>query len=544
MDLQYLSPACHRDFLESIVQADMERFQNENAASIASSFRCDASMDRMQKDNQFLLLKTISEKGQEHVRFIGIGCVTGRGAEGHLNAIKEGAKDTIGFEAIINNVTHLSTDGEAKNVGRHQGLWSLLDRERREREIKLPFLKSVCAVHNSSLALKDVCKSVPEIAHLIDKLSGLATYFHTSAMRTAELEAIAKEHGLTLRRLPKYFEVRWAQFSLALFDAVLCSWQALIKFCTSSDSSHASGFGKVLSNSYNLRLMCFLADILFLLSNFQKRLQSDRLTIVDMPQEVANFQKKLTALQNKPILGGWEEALETDLVDGMFHGVQLLEKERRSTNKHLFVTQQRDFAAIRSETIHAMQHFMECRMSLSDTFTVAATKFVNFRADDNEIRAVQQEFAPDLVLAAIADQYSDIREREDVKLKSGRDILPEICQLPEFEELTTVLARILVCKPHSADCERIISSYNLLKTASRSSIDRKTISYYLHVRVNMPPLSAFDARPAAMKWIHAKQRRARETPKITQQEWMTAFQVEAVSEEPSIAEEKPMRRTF
>jgi hypothetical protein len=100
-------------------------------------------------------------------------------------------------------------------------------------------------------------------------------------------------------------------------------------------------------------------------------------------------------------------------VDGMFHGVQLFEKERHSTNKHLFVTQQRDFAAIRSETIHPMQHFMECRMSLSDTFTVVATNFVNF------IRAVQQEFAPDLDLAAIADQYSDIREREDVKLKSG-----------------------------------------------------------------------------------------------------------------------------
>jgi hypothetical protein len=89
------------------------------------------------------------------------------------------------------------------------------------------------------------------------------------------------------------------------------------------------------------------------------------------------------------------------------------------------------------------------------------------------------------------------------------------------------LARILMRKPHhAADCERIISAYNRLKSTFRNSFDRRTIVDYLFIHVNMPALNNFDARPAVLKWFADKSRRKRDTPKSAQQNWFkTIFEV-------------------
>ena len=92
----------------------------------------------------------------------------------------------------------------------------------RPKEIRHRHSPPVCAVHSTANAYKDLCKSVPEIDHVY--------LFSRSRKRTNELEKVAKVEGLTVRRFPKYFEVRWAEFTAALLDAIMCSWQALIKF--------------------------------------------------------------------------------------------------------------------------------------------------------------------------------------------------------------------------------------------------------------------------------------------------------------------------
>jgi hypothetical protein len=132
IDLQYISPLSQHEMMEAIVVADMPRFKREIETCLAASFRFDSSMDRTQKENQFELMKMINLNGHERLLFIGIGQVTESGATGHLKAIKEGSEETVGFDALFNIITHLSTDREPKNVGKHEGLWALLDRERKE----------------------------------------------------------------------------------------------------------------------------------------------------------------------------------------------------------------------------------------------------------------------------------------------------------------------------------------------------------------------------------------------------------------------------
>ena len=147
-------------------------------------------MDQTQKDNEYMLLNTINKDGKQDLKFIGIGHVTEPGAAGHLQALKMGASDTVGFDKVLKVVNRVSTDGEAKNTGQFNGL---------------------CI---SCISLyKDLCKIVPEIEHLVKKLSGIATFFHASAKRTCDLEKVGAKENLTVHRIPKYFEVRCSEFT-------------------------------------------------------------------------------------------------------------------------------------------------------------------------------------------------------------------------------------------------------------------------------------------------------------------------------------------
>ena len=72
-DLQYVTPAGHQEFLDAIVKADIRKFEKDIGNCLAVSFRCDASMDRTQKDNEFMLIKTVDKEGEESLRYVGLG---------------------------------------------------------------------------------------------------------------------------------------------------------------------------------------------------------------------------------------------------------------------------------------------------------------------------------------------------------------------------------------------------------------------------------------------------------------------------------------
>ena len=66
------------------------------------------------------------------------------------------------------------------------------------------------------------------------------------------------------------------------------------------------------------------------------------------------------------------------------------------------------------------------------------------------------------------------------------------------------MVRILAAKPHSADVERIISYYNVLKTCKRSSLSPETIKNSLYIKMNMSVVAEFDPQPAVLKWLTVK----------------------------------------
>ena len=122
-DLQYIRPPVVQDLLRTIVSSDLPKVKKESHSSIAVSLRFDASMDKTQKHHQYMPLSVVDENGKQDLKFIGIGLVTDLGATGHLATVKLGANNDVGFDKVMKVITHLSPDGENKNVEEHRGLW-------------------------------------------------------------------------------------------------------------------------------------------------------------------------------------------------------------------------------------------------------------------------------------------------------------------------------------------------------------------------------------------------------------------------------------
>ena len=294
--------------------------------------------------------------------------------------------------------------------------------DRRKLDIDTPLLKSVYAVHSTANAYKDLCKSVPEIDHLVKKLAAISTYFHVSAKRTNELDKVAKVEGPTVRRFPKYFEIRWAEFTAALLDAILCSWQALIKFNVAQCDAEGKTFLKLLTNKDNLLLMWFIADLL-------SKLQSDSLTIVDIEPEAEKFRERVNKLSTGSLLGGWENEFKEryDEEANKFCGIKLWEKERRRPDANLFVTDRRKFSAIRNESVKAINTFVDKRFQVDRNPSKSFTPFVKIMATE-EIKEVHRSIAPDLDLANVAIQYQDLQDCAEMQKADPFSMLQNMLQ--------------------------------------------------------------------------------------------------------------------
>ena len=107
--------------------------------------------------------------------------------------------------------------------------------------------------------------------------------------------------------------------------------------------------------------------------------------------------------------------------------------------------------------------------------------------------------------------------------KNPFSMLQSMSQLArkEYHEVSIVLGRILVCMPHSADCERLFLLYNKIKPTCRSSLQRQTISDYHYININTPQRCDSDPRPVTSRWMEEKDRRTRECAKVGKQECFT-----------------------
>jgi len=157
------------------------------------------------------------------------------------------------------------------------------------------------------------------------------------------LKQIALEEQKTMYTLPKYFDVRWTEFTFNLLLNILRNWRIFVKYFTlkkqdKDNKIKAEGFLKNLTDVNKLKLLCFFVDLGYLYSRFQKQIQSDDVIIYDIAEKINALIKAIENLRDHPLLGGWESILENEIektdVESendhsniMLKGIQLYEKK-------------------------------------------------------------------------------------------------------------------------------------------------------------------------------------------------------------------------
>lgn len=288
MSLQYVTPAGHLDLLSCIVESGTPEIKEIIKSALALSVRIDGSIDRTQKDKLYVLAVVVTLVGSIRCLFLGVAEQTERGAAGHLNAVLRAMENNYGREFmmkyILPNLSSVCTDGANVNIGERGGLWKLLEDKIEETGSEIFSMKIWCAAHRSDLAFGDLENEHPEITAVLNVLSSIASYYHTSAIRTKELAQIAEEKKLGNKMKPKLFKVRWTQYTHRLLLSMLVSWKAMIlhleDVTADAKEKKALGFLKFLKSFEKLQIITFLYDLLCIFKRLQKKLQSRSLTLV------------------------------------------------------------------------------------------------------------------------------------------------------------------------------------------------------------------------------------------------------------------------
>lgn len=361
LNLQYVNPPGHLQLMSTIVSSHREELLKKIEQCHAISLRVDGSIDLSQLDKIYVMGKLINSDGSPELVFLGVGEQKERGAKGLMAAVDDALRTVVGDpDTIYRKMSSICTDGANINVGEKNSLWTLLTKRCNAAGSKIPLLKLWCAAHRSELAWKKASKSNGEVSKALSVMSSIASYFHTSSIRSSGLKKIASEHGLKLISLPKLFEIRWTQFTFQLLRGIVVSWKALtMYFGENILDSACAGYRKYLTNYDNLQLIAFLADLLFSYMRFQKNMQGNKLTVISMKKYVTGM---ISSLSEGAILpGGFEaklkESLKKDKNGSMFVKdveVRLLSAAQRAISVKPFVQ-------VRASILVSLKEFLEAR---------------------------------------------------------------------------------------------------------------------------------------------------------------------------------------
>lgn len=110
--------------------------------------------------------------------------------------------------------------------------------------------------------------------------------------------------------MAKYFEVRWTEFTYNLLLGILKNWRILVKYFLKKKSEDndvkSVGFYKILTDYDKMMLLCFLTDLGYLYSRFQKQIQTDDVLIFDIEIRKNTVVQMIENLKVSPLLDGWE----------------------------------------------------------------------------------------------------------------------------------------------------------------------------------------------------------------------------------------------
>lgn len=455
-DFTYLTPESHATFIDAIVKSDLEVVTSSLRKSLAVSLRVDGSVDRTHTHKIYVMAHMLNQDLTTKTLFMGFGVPQTDGAEGYYKCLQQIVGMSISWAEFFNLVTSLVTDGEPLNLGRLNGLFAMLQRERlRSSPRPLPLYSVWCVAHRINLAWKSTCKS-PSIANTIRCCIKLSKFFRKSGVRTHNLKVVAESNKLRAPiRFPPFFEVRWSEYVYDLLNAVLRNYRASIQYFK---LNNWNSFLTVWLRYDRVHFVTFLADVLLVLKKFQKACQSDHISIADVPLLHAKFTESLELCKDNCLEGGWEQHfLESVVTNGnvkLLHGIELTKSDTRTAFRFMPV--------FRHRIIRLLVCHVNMRIHCDALLHKAITPLVNVStaASQLDIQACHSFIVPDVDQQTFLKDYKSVAEllSDDNSTTPMANLCTLNSTVPEkYHSIKTGLARIITTKPHSADVERLIS---------------------------------------------------------------------------------------
>jgi len=163
----------------------------------------------------------------------------------------------------------------------------------------------------------------------------------------------------------------------------LRNWRILVKYFTiklqEEKDSKANGIYKVLTNINKLKLLCFLTDLGYLYSRFQKQIQCDDLLIFDVEERRNGLIKNIENLRKAPLVGGWEELIIKEIITEnnpnsnktiiKLKDIELFDKSnlgRQKKNRNLYVSEDGSFSAVRNDIIEHLLNYVSERLDIME----------------------------------------------------------------------------------------------------------------------------------------------------------------------------------
>lgn len=458
INLQYITPAFHKEFLDCIVVSDIETFKNGITGALATSLRIDGSVDRTQKHNVFVMTQIVKKDGSIGTLCIGFDVPKTNGALGYLQCLKNIVNKLLPWDHFFMLISSIVTDGENLNMGHLNGLVALLKRLRISDGLNLPLLSIWCVPHKTNLAWKSVSK-INMVASLITRARKISKHFHDSAKRTQKLDDVALRNRLSKPlRYPSFFEVRWTEYVSNLFHAILRNYSASISYFQTENLHNHLQYWTQYDTLYSIT---FLTDMLSLIKRFQKTCQGDSITLIDVSRLSYDLFEKLERSKVKPIEGGWEELFLKNIVvnnnNVYFYGIKLSKVSAKRTRRiGISFTSYK-----RNRIIQSMVQHLKTRLALDIPLLRAFEPLVNIRTStpQENLELCHRIIATDFEENIFKSEY-----HLAAKLLNGREFTSTLETLKTLiekspDQLNTIkvsLARISVAKPHSADVERLI----------------------------------------------------------------------------------------
>ena len=512
----YRDPVTYAEMRNIVTKLQMEKAATELKKCLCYSVQIDGSADRQQIDSKFITARFVpSNEISVQTLFLGISSSDKGGAEGLLDAFLTCLQDVgVDTEKLVG----VTTDGENANTGKKGGLWKLL-RDHVGRDI----LTAWCICHRSDLALESVQAEVPELSIWMTNALSFVSFFRTSPRRTKLLH----QENRKCLKFPKHFEVRFAEHTLNLLNAVLHNleaaekmFQKMISGTVTSERNERSMVQGLLSKwkagSQQLWLTVVMYDLCAIFQRIQKIFERSDLILPDIITARGAAIRNLIIMKEMPVPGGKEE-----------HYLKNLElsgeenKSLRQTNNQFVTSMRRSDDAVRIEIEQSAINFLNERMNIEEDGTIHNLKKVleskpakEFIVSSRDL--ISQMFGDEVLEEFVGDvcaSWSKISEIKDIALEDTGSIyalkLRKMAQASQGV-MKQFLASILTLTPHSMATERAVSHYNNIKTVRRTSLKQETINGVMHVSLNGNGTAFYDPRPAVFEFLRKKERRNRQ----------------------------------